>query len=503
MIRKIFALGLTACLSAATLAPEAGAQALESILVSSSVSFPIAVMSPPGDATNRLFVVEHGGRIRIIDDGVLLATDFLNISSLITGGGFSEQGLLGMAFHPDYGNNGFFYVSYSDTSGRSMLRRYTVSGGNPDVASATSGVNIYGPITQPFSNHNGGCIAFGGDGMLYLGLGDGGSGGDPGDRAQDLDTPLGKMLRFDVDIASPYIPASNPYAALGVAGLDEIWAFGLRNPWRFSFDRDTGDMWIGDVGQGSWEEIDFAPASSTGGEDYGWRCREGNHNFTSSGGSCNSGGYVDPVHEYGHGGGNCSITGGYVARGPLLPNFDGRYFFADYCVGDLKSIDPANPGISTNHDSDVSISGNISSFGEDANGDLYVVVLNPGRIYRLQEECTADVSTYCPLSPNSVSSGALISMTGTGSVVANDMGIACSNLPTNQPGLFFYGDLQTAAPFGQGTICVGGINGVFRIKPAIWSSFLGTVNRGIDLTQEPFDAGNGQVLPGSTWNFQY
>ncbi len=498
MIRKTLALGLSAWIGAAALAPEAQAQALETPLVASGFSSPVGLFSPPNDPTNRLFVIQQAGRIRIIENGSTLPTDFINLTSLISSGG--ERGLLGMAFHPDYQNNGKFYVSYTDTAGRSVIRQYMVSSADPNVADSSSGVTIYGPISQPAGNHNGGCIRFGGDGKLYFGLGDGGGAGDTANNAQNLNTPLGKMVRLDVDIAAPYIPSDNPFFG-ATPGLDEIWAYGLRNPWRFSFDRDTGDMWIGDVGQNQWEEVDFQPASSTGGENYGWRLKEGNNCYNPSSG-CDPGGLTDPVHVYGHGGGNCSITGGYVARGPLLPNYAGRYFFADYCAGDLKSIDPSSPGVATNHDSDVSISGFITSFGEDSNGDLYCVV-SAGRIYRIQEECMASINTYCTTSPNSAGSGALITTTGTGSISDNSFGLAASGLPTTGvPGIFFYGPGQATIPFGQGTLCVAQA-GIIRIKPPLFSSFLGTVNRSIDFTTFPFDSGAGAITPGSTWNFQF
>jgi len=496
MIRKTFALGLAALFCTHALAPEASAQ-LESVQVATGLSSPVGVASVAGDPANRLFVIQQGGRIRIVENGSILSPDFLNLDPLTNGGG--EAGLLGMAFHPDYDNNGLFYVSYTNLSGNSMLVQYSVSAGNPNVADPGSAVTIYGPVSQPYSNHNGGCIQFGPDGMLYYGLGDGGGAGDTGNRAQNINNQLGKMLRFDVDIAAPHIPASNPF--VGVAGLDEIWAYGLRNPWRFSFDRLTGDMWIGDVGQNAWEEIDFQPAASTGGENYGWRMLEGSNCYNPNPG-CSSVGTVLPVYEYSLNGAPCAVTGGYVARGPLLPNYQGRYFFADYCAGQLKSIDPGSPAIATNHASDVSISGPISSFGEDANGDILVVTMS-GRVYRLQEECSALISTYCTTSPNSVGPGAIISSTGSGSVSDNNFGIAVAGLPTGQPGIFFYGNLQTSAPFGQGTVCVAGTSGVVRIKPALTSSFLGTANKNLDFTLPPFDAGYGMITGGSTWNFQY
>ncbi|MFT5058798.1 MAG: glucose/arabinose dehydrogenase, partial [Planctomycetota bacterium] len=260
----------------------AQAQALVTTRVANAYSSPVFVCSPPGDM-DRLFVVQRGGQIRILDDlygnPTKLSTPFLTVTGITSGG---EQGLLGLAFHPDYATNGRFFVNYTANSGgATTIREYAVSAGNPNVANP-SPVQTLLTIAQPFSNHNGGCIQFGPDGMLYIGTGDGGSGGDPQDRAQDPAELLGKMLRMDVDLPFPHVPPTNPFFTSPTAELGLIWATGLRNPWRFSFDSATGDMYIGDVGQNAWEEIDFQPASSTGGENYGWKCMEGNHCFGSS-----------------------------------------------------------------------------------------------------------------------------------------------------------------------------------------------------------------------------
>jgi len=347
---------------------------LDTVRIASGLQWPTFITSAPGDM-ERLFVIEKPGRIRIIKNGSLLGTDFLNIDPLINTSG--ERGLLGLAFHPNYGSNGLFYVSYSDNSGRTMLVQYSVSGGDPDIANAGSAVTIFGPLSQPFNNHNGGCIQFSpADGMLYLGLGDGGSGNDPGNRAQNITNNLGKMLRFDVDSpGTGYIPADNPF--VGVAGNDEIWAIGLRNPWRFSFDRLTGDMYIGDVGQFAREELDFEPAGA-GGRNYGWRCMEGDDCTGLSGCTCNSASLTDPLRDNNQAGGRCSITGGYVYRGCTMPDLRGTYFFGDFCTAKIWSF-VYDDGVTQFADrtSELAPGGGLSinqitSFGEDARGELYI-----------------------------------------------------------------------------------------------------------------------------------
>lgn len=333
----------------------------------------------------RLFIVEKDGVIRIIDgSGNMLPTAFLNINSRVGSGG-SEQGLLGLAFHPNYTTNDYFYVNYTNNSGDTVISRFSVTG-DPNVADPNSELILL-TIDQPYSNHNGGNLEFGADGYLYIGMGDGGSSGDPQNRAQNGNSLLGKMLRIDVDGGSPYaIPADNPFVN-DPSVLDEIWALGLRNPWRFSFDRFTGDLWIGDVGQNVWEEVNFQPADSTGGENYGWRCYEGNHNYNTTG--CGPmGDYDGPIFEYSHGS-NCSETGGYVYRGSQYANMYGHYLVADYCSGNFWSIVPnganwtsyAYPGLADF---------GVSSFGEGSDGELYVANISNGRIYHVQENTPID-----------------------------------------------------------------------------------------------------------------
>jgi glucose/arabinose dehydrogenase len=354
---------------------------LTTVRIASGLSLPLYVTAPPGDTT-RLFIVEQRGagsrgRIKIFKNGAILGTEFLTTDSLAPGG---EQGLLGLAFAPDYATSGRFYIDYTDSTGATVIARHTVSG-NPDVANPV-GTRIL-TIPQPYENHNGGWIAFGPDGYLYIAMGDGGSGGDPEDRAQNLNSLLGKILRIDVSGPGYTSPPTNPFFG-ATPGLDEIWAFGLRNPWRNSFDRLTNDMVIGDVGQNQREEIDFVPAGTGAGLNYGWRCFEGNLPFAPSAtipcGSCEASGCpkIFPAYEYNHGVG-CAVTGGYVYRGCAIPDLSGEYFFADYCTAEIWS-GHFQGGLLvnvTNRTGELAPQGgffinSITSFGEDARGELYI-----------------------------------------------------------------------------------------------------------------------------------
>jgi glucose/arabinose dehydrogenase len=341
-------------------------------LVASGLSSPTWLTSPPNDA--RLFILEQPGRIRIVRDGQLLATPFLDLTAKASSG--AERGLLGLAFHPDYAQNGYFYVDYTDLSGNTRVERYHADP-SADVADPASAQLILG-VQQPYANHNGGDVVFGPDGMLYVGLGDGGSGGDPQGNGQNRDVLLGKILRLDVDHGDPYvIPADNPF--VGQAGArGEIWAYGLRNPWRFAFDPTTGLLYIADVGQDLWEEVDVEPAT-TAGLDYGWNIMEATHCYNAS--SCNESGLTLPVLEYGHDQG-CSIIGGFVYRGAAIPALHGVYFYADYCSGWIRSFRYQDGQVTDQRTWDSGDVGEIHSFGQDAAGELYVVVQD-GRVYRI------------------------------------------------------------------------------------------------------------------------
>ncbi len=332
-----------------------------------------------GDGSGRLFVIEKPGIIRVIHDGELLDEPFLDIRDVVDDSG-NEQGLLGLAFHPDYASNGRFFVAYT-TDDTNSVAEYRVTA-DPNVADPESGVVLIAAPDQ-YANHNGGMLAFGpNDGYLYISMGDGGSSGDPLNSGQSLDTLLGKILRIDVDAGDPYgIPDGNPMLQNGGAE-PEIWAYGLRNPWRFSFDRDTGDLWIADVGQNRLEEINFQPADSDGGENYGWRIMEASDCFNPQSG-CDTNGLVLPVFEYDHGQG-CSVTGGYVYRGDAIPGLQGTYLFTDYCTGNFWATRATGDGFDTERLG--TIPGGVSAFGEDEDGELYVVNDPDGIIYRLVAE---------------------------------------------------------------------------------------------------------------------
>ena len=354
------------------------AQVISLTPYASGFNNPIDIEYAPGDS--RMYVVQQRGRIRIVNsNGTIAPTDFLNISSLVSASG-SERGLLGLAFHPDYVNNGYFFVNYTRASdGATRVSLFRRDSGNPDIADPTSEVVLL-ETAQPFSNHNGGCLKFGHDGYLYIGMGDGGDAGDPGNRSQNPLLLLGKMLRVGVDLGAIEIPSSNPYFGQ-TDTMPYIWSMGLRNPWRFSFDRLTGDMWIGDVGQGAWEEVNFQPASSTGGENYGWRCYEGNVAFNTSG--CQPQSYYDgPVAVYSHGGGNCSVTGGYVYRGAEEGDLYGKYLYVDYCSGDFRLTYPNGSGgwITNALNSPNNF---FVTFGENHDGELFIADINNGIVYRI------------------------------------------------------------------------------------------------------------------------
>lgn len=336
---------------------------------------------------DRLFIVEQDGRIRIIQaDGTVRDTPFLNIDPIVNSAS-NERGLLGLAFHPNYAENGYFYVNYINNSGNTHISRFSVDPNNPNIADPQSELLLL-EVAQPYSNHNAGDLNFGPDGYLYFGLGDGGSGGDPQANGQNRQKLLGKMLRLDVDNGDPYtIPPTNPFAQ-STDTRPEIWAIGLRNPWRFSFDRLTGDMWIGDVGQDSWEEVDFQPAGSTGGENYGWRCYEGLVPFNTSGCGPESD-YTKPVQVYANNSQmGCSITGGFVYRGSQYPDLYGHYLYTDYCSGRIWSLYPNPQGGFFNTQLLQGASGQYVSFGENSDGELFLAGISSGIIYRVVELCS-------------------------------------------------------------------------------------------------------------------
>ncbi len=477
-----------------SLALPAQSQTLKGVRLTAGLSAPLYACAAPGD-TSRIFIVQQGGLIRILKNGSLLATPFMNLSTKILIG--SEQGLLGMAFHPNYASNGFFFVSYTRAGdGASIVERYTVSG-NPDVGNPATFVPIVGPVAQPESNHNGGGIQFGADGMLYFGLGDGGGGNDQHGaigNGQLGTTLLGKMLRYDVNIAPPYIPANNPFVN-DPNVRDEIWDLGMRNPWRWSFDRVTGAMFIGDVGQGAVEEIDIEPAGA-GGRNYGWRCMEGLNCTGLSGCTCNAPALTLPVDTYSHSFG-CSVTGGYMYRGCAMPALQGTYFYADYCSARIWSftydIVTGAKGPTIERTSQLAPGGgmainSITSFGEDGYGEI-LIVDGGGELYKItsttQVDCNHNlIDDVCDLaygnsldvngngipdecdgappflycSGKFTSSGCAPTMAKVGyssATLGSGFIVRATDCMNNKPGLLLYGvSGQAALPFQGGTLCI-------------------------------------------------
>jgi glucose/arabinose dehydrogenase len=348
--------------------------------IGAGLGFPVYLTAPPGD--ERLFIVEKGGTIRIRKPDGFVAEPFLDISPQVSTDG--ERGLLGLAFPADYATSGRFVVHYTNPEGNTRVSVFHVSA-DPDRADPLSETVMLAE-DQPFSNHNGGQITFGPDGFLYIGLGDGGAGGDPDNRGQRLDEPLGSILR--IDVANPSstgaayaVPADNPFTATPGA-RPEIWSYGLRNPWRFSFDRGTGDLYIGDVGQNLWEEVDWSPAAEGAGRgvNYGWKRMEGRHCYESD--SCDQTGLALPIVEYGHDLG-CSVTGGYVYRGAAIPALQGHYLYGDFCGGFVRSFRVQGGAAADEFDwPTLRPGGTITSFGEDAAGELYVLIAE-GRVFKI------------------------------------------------------------------------------------------------------------------------
>lgn len=352
-----------ALISITGLAHAEGGGGLTTMLVADGLTAPLHVSTPPGDV--RIFVVEQPGRVRIIDNDRILDRPFLDISDRLRFGG--ERGLLGLAFHPNYSRNGYFFVNYSEkVNGATRIERYRVSedSNRADPASA----QLVLRVEQPYSNHNGGHILFGPDGMLYVAMGDGGAGGDPKGHGQNRATLHGALLRIDIDSDTPYaIPTDNPFIG-DVGGRDEIWAWGLRNPWRISFDGVAGLLYVADVGQDDWEEVTIVSAA-VGGHNYGWNLMEGNHCFTEP--RCDSTGLTTPDYVYSHDEG-CSITGGLIYRGAAMPDLHGHYFFSDYCTGFLRSFRYSAGAVIEVKGWDAGNLGHVTSFGTDAAGELYI-----------------------------------------------------------------------------------------------------------------------------------
>ena len=453
---------LCGSLLAASFAGVSQAQTIDTVRVANGLSRPVYLTAAPGDS-DRLFIVEKQGRIRIfsISDNQLRSTNFLNIDST-TGGGTStnsEQGLLSMAFHPDYENNGEFYVYHTNNSGDAVVGRYTVSS-NPEVANSSGSTIIR--IPQPYSNHNGGQIAFGPDGYLWIFTGDGGGANDTQQYAQDITNQLnGKVLRIDIDNGFPYtIPADNPF--VGTTGDDEIMHYGMRNPWRSSFDRATGDLYIADVGQNAREEVNVVSHLERG-LNFGWRCTEGTRCTGLSGCTCNGGTLTPPIYEYQQSGstGYC-ITGGYVYRGEAIPALEGTYFFADYSTTNIWSLKYNGSGGYTNfaNRNELETAGsfgvdNISSFGEGPCGEIYILDQAGGEVFKIID--VSDPDAGCNVEPPIVCTGDVngdLVVDGTDLSIVLGFWGSCNECAAdlNVDGLVDGTDLSTVLGF-WGTVC--------------------------------------------------
>ena len=368
---------LAACDDAGPTGPGGEEPELGTEFVAGDFEFPLALTAPPGDS--RLFVVEKTGRIRIISGGTTLTEPFLDVTALVTQG--DEQGLLGLAFHPGYATNGRFYVNYTDLDGATRIVGYRVSS-DPDRADPGS-ADLLITIPRPSINHNGGALVFGPDGFLYIAVGDGGASTTNGGTGQDVSDLAGSILRIDVNGGTGYtIPGSNPFVnQAGSRG--EVWSYGLRNPWRISFDRENGDLYVADVGQNNLEEVNVSTRSAGGGRaaNYGWSVTEGTSCFADP--DCDPADFVLPVVEYDHDDG-CSVTGGFVYRGSAMPTLAGRYFYADFCAGWVRSFRLSGGEATDERDwPELSSFGQVSSFGEDANGELYILTGGDGSVYRI------------------------------------------------------------------------------------------------------------------------
>lgn len=480
----------------------AGAQVLGVERLASGLERPVHACAPPGDL-QRIFVLEAtAGRVRIIRDGTLLPTPFLDIGSQVND--WLEGGLTSLAFHPDYDSNGRFFVAYVDTNEDTVVAEHLVSS-NPDLAEAAVVQELL-RVHQPNPIHNGGYLRFAPDGKLIVGMGDGGPGGDPQNRAQDPSQIFGKLLRLDVDRPPPFVPPDNPF--VGTPGADErVWVLGLRNPWGLGFDSVTGELYIGDVGQASLEEVDVLPGTSVGGENFGWRCSEGTSCYTPS--CCGDLGHTPPIHEYAHSGGRCALIGGPLYRGSALPALAGSYFFGDLCSTEIFTLRYANGVVSELRDRTLELEPAgaptiqiLYAFGVDGAGEVLLLDANGGEVFRVVPGCGS--ASYCVGAPNSVGSGAVLSSSGSTSISAADLTLIAEQAPASMPGLFFYGGARSASPFGGGTLCVGaGGFGLFRLNPPSSTDASGRIERAVDYSGPPMSFPPGEVLAGSTWYFQF
>jgi glucose/arabinose dehydrogenase len=495
---NVHSFGIVACLlvgASSSVHAQVGAQ-----LIAGGLSDPTHVTQPPGES-NRLFICEKAGLIKIVKDGVLLPTPFLDLTAIVDD--FAEGGMLSLAFAPDYQTSGFFYVAYVSVFPNPALvvEEFNVSFASPDIAIPFATRQVLYELYVALGGHFGGCIQFGPDGMLYVSVGDTGDPTLPQDRLSNH----GKILRFDPSLPAPMIPPDNPFVGVPDTN-DTIFDIGLRNPWRFSFDRDTGDMWIADVGFVTFEEINFIPAADLGRNNYGWPCHEAILCTGSAECMCNVTSLTFPIEQYSHTTPiNTAIIGGFVYRGTAIPSLQGRYIHADYVGSDIRSI-VISGGMATDKTSHaIELCGTagyslITSFGQDNAGELYFT--SPGAEAgdgQLLKLIPVGGQNYCTSEPNSFSAGATMSMSGSASFTANNLVIEANDVP-NEFGIFFFGDTPIAANFFDGKLCiaVGLGSGLWRLLPPTVGS--GNINSSaIDYAVHPASL----ITACSTWNFQY
>ncbi|MDF1838835.1 MAG: PQQ-dependent sugar dehydrogenase [Planctomycetota bacterium] len=490
--------------------PSPGSLALYRILDGNAgIGLPVDVVTRPGEA--RMYIVDFSGSVRIWNAGELEPTPFLDLTATVFAG--LSTGLRGMAFHPGYESNGLVYVSYDimDQAGQVyfVIARMQRSAGNPDFVDANSLVEVLREL-QPRPGHASSRLVFGPDGMLYAALGDGGIQQDPDCNGQNHSNLLGSMIRIDVDGGFPYaIPQDNPF--LGDPNVrDECWVLGMRHPWRWSFDRWLGDLWISDVGQAAWEEVNFIPAGQ-GGVNLGWSVMEGPDCYvqtTCLPGAlpCNDPGYTAAIHEYNHNAGDCSIIGGFVYRGIARPQDQGRYFYGDFCskrVWSLRFDGQQVSDIQEHTSSMVSLNGGTLdtpvAFGQDPDGELLIMDFADNEIYRLVSDC--HVVSYCEPLPNSLGAPATLTWSGAPKLGSMDLTFHVQGMPAGTIGHVFYSSNATQTPLGAGTLCVDTSAGYFRL-PNFVANPLGRAHFKPDFTSPPLDSGPSHVLAGSQWFFQ-
>ncbi len=475
-MRSLSLSALVALAVAFAATPDTGAQVFSAMRVTRQITEPVQLAQPVGD-NDRLFVASNPGRVKIIKNGAVLSQNFLDITADINKAG--EGGLLGLAFHPDYMTNGKFYVSFTaDTpQGDSVVAQFTVSATNPDVADPGSRVDIFGPLPQTHTGHKAGALQFGPDGMLYFSIGDGGSSGDPDNRAQNLLDPRGKILRFDVDAPFPHVPADNPFVG-NPNGLDEIWHYGLRNPYRFSIDPLTGDMFIADVGQSTREEVNYVASTTPAPVNFGWRCMEGDICSGLSGCTCFDLSLTDPVLAYPHSADwGCAVMGGHVYRGSAIPSLYGRYFFGDHCTSKYWSFQIVNGALTdlVQHTAMMQQSGMgfypslPTGFGTDNDGELYILDYYGDETFKL-----VPYLAWSDVGSGLLGSNGVPILNGLGTLEAGtDVTLTVTDVVPAASGTLVIGFSELAAPFK---------NGILYPNPDILISGLPTGAGSINLT---------------------